>query len=297
MNYIKSGCANLRGSFLPYQQTSIMNNSFKLLLKISYSIQHICCIAGLIVISISTTGAFGQQIKPRVLEQGYIFETADFKACHASTLVDLGNGKLMAAWFGGDHEGSPDVCIWIAVKEDKGWTKPVKIADGILADGRQYACWNPVLFKAKKGKLYLHYKVGPSPREWWAMYKVSVNGGKTWSEAISLPAGFLGPIKDKPVQLNNRKILYPSSTESLDEKSWKIHIEISDNNLKNWKRIKLDCDTFGAIQPSVLTYPSHKLQLLARSKQNVIVQSWSADNGNTWTRVTQNQFTKSKFGH
>lgn len=274
-----------------------MNNSFKLLLKISYSIQHICCIAGLIVISISTTGAFGQQIKPRVLEQGYIFETADFKACHASTLVDLGNGKLMAAWFGGDHEGSPDVCIWIAVKEDKGWTKPVKIADGILADGRQYACWNPVLFKAKKGKLYLHYKVGPSPREWWAMYKVSVNGGKTWSEAISLPAGFLGPIKDKPVQLNNRKILYPSSTESLDEKSWKIHIEISDNNLKNWKRIKLDCDTFGAIQPSVLTYPSHKLQLLARSKQNVIVQSWSADNGNTWTRVTQNQFTKSKFGH
>ncbi|RYD69459.1 MAG: sialidase, partial [Sphingobacteriales bacterium] len=44
-------------------------------------------------------------------------------------------------------------------------------------------------------------------------------------------------------------------------------------------------DTFGVIQPSILTYPGGKLQLLCRSKQNVIVESWSVDNGETWTKL------------
>ena len=50
-----------------------------------------------------------------LIESGFIFDTAVFKSCHASTVVQLANDKLMAAWFGGDHEGSPDVCIWTAI--------------------------------------------------------------------------------------------------------------------------------------------------------------------------------------
>jgi len=226
-----------------------------------------------------------QNTEVRIITREKIFDQAPFEACHASTLCQLKDGKIMAAWFGGKHEGSNDVAIWIATKDGAQWSVPVEIATGTTNTNLPIACWNPVLFKAKNGTLFLHYKVGPNPREWWAEYKTSTNDGKTWSVAKKLPPGFLGPIKNKPIQLKNGTILYPSSTESLDEKTWKIHIEKSDGQAKNWKKIEINCDTFGVIQPSILTYPNGKLQLLCRSRQNVIVESWSGDNGETWSKL------------
>ena len=208
----------------------------------------------------------------------------------------MANGKLMAAWFGGTSEGSPDVSIWTSVRNNNGWTQPVKTADGVQQDGKQFACWNPVLFKAKDGTLYLHYKVGPNPREWWAMYKTSADDGNTWSAAEPLPEGFLGPIKNKPFQLADGNIQYPSSIESKDEQHWTIHMEQSDEMLTHWQKTNIDCDTFQAIQPTILSYPGHKLQLLARSKQNIIAQSWSYDNGHTWTRLSKTNLPNPNSG-
>jgi alpha-L-fucosidase len=202
----------------------------------------------------------------------------------------------MAAWFGGKYEGNKGVVIWSSIKTGTQWSHPVEIADGIINDTSRFACWNPVLFKTKNGTLFLHYKVGPNPRTWWAEYKTSVNNGKTWSKAQKLPKDFLGPIKNKPIQLPNGTILYPSSTESLDEKTWAIHIEKSDAECKNWKKININCDTFGVIQPSILTYPNGRLQLLCRSRQNVIVESWSENNGETWSKLKATQLPNPNSG-
>lgn len=221
----------------------------------------------------------------KVLQSGFIFDEAPFKACHASTLVELSNHQLMSAWFAGSNEGNKDVCIWIATKQGKKWSKPRMVADGVQNDTLRYPCWNPVLFKAKNGLLFLHYKVGPNPRTWWAEVKTSKDNGQTWSKAKKLPEGFLGPIKNKPIQLKNGAILYPSSTESLDEKTWHIHLEKSDQNGGNLKKIAIDCGNFGVIQPSILQYPDGRLQLLCRSRQNVIVSSWSTDQGQTWSKL------------
>lgn len=239
----------------------------------------------IILFSLLLLTLFCHAQKVLIIDSASIFNNPPFAACHASTLVDIGDKKVMSAWFGGKYEGSKDVVIWSAVKLGKHWSKPIPIADGIVNDTTRFACWNPVLFKAADGTLYLHYKIGPNPREWWAAYKTSSNNGKTWSEAINLPKGFLGPIKNKPIQLKKGDILYPSSTESLDEKTWTIHLEKSDSKGKNWNKIRIDCDTFGVIQPSILTYPNGKLQLLCRSRQNVIAESWSIDNGENWSKI------------
>lgn len=223
--------------------------------------------------------------KVKIIQSEFIFEHAPFKACHASTLVQINNHEIMASWFGGSNEGNRDVCIWSAVKDGKTWSKPLKIADGVAEDGTQFPCWNPVLFKTKAGLLMLHYKVGPNPRAWWAMMKTSKDNGKTWSKAEKLPSGFLGPIKNKPIQLANGDILYPSSTESLDEKVWQIHLEKSNGEGKNFKKINIDRGDFGVIQPSILQHKDGRLQLLCRSRQNVIVSSWSSDGGNTWSKL------------
>ncbi len=98
--------------------------------------------------------------KAEPLKSEFIFHNPPFKSCHASTIVELDNNKLMAAWFGGSHEGANDVCIWTSICNDEVWGKPIKAANGIIDSVVQYPCWNPVLFKTKSGKLFLFYKVG-----------------------------------------------------------------------------------------------------------------------------------------
>jgi predicted neuraminidase len=225
--------------------------------------------------------------EPQIIQSNFIFDDAPFKSCHASTLVELADRKILAAWFGGTHEGNKDVAIWTSVRnKDNTWSKPIAIADGKQPDSLQYPCWNPVLFKTKENLLILHYKVGPNPRAWWGMMKTSKDNGQSWSAAIRLPDGFLGPIKNKPFQLTNGEILYPSSTESMDEKTWNIHLEKGSADGKIFKKINIDCGEFGVIQPSILQYKNGSLQLLCRSRQNVIVSSWSNDQGNTWSKLS-----------
>ena len=55
----------------------------------------------------------------------------------------------------------------------------------------------------KNGPLMLFYKVGPSPSTWWGLLRTSDDDGQSWSEARRLPDGFLGPVKNKPVELAN----------------------------------------------------------------------------------------------
>src|SRR4030095_12022033 len=120
--------------------------------------------------------------------------------------------------------------------------------------------------------------------EWWAEQKISKDDGKTWSSPKKLPARFLGPIKNKPLQLSSGDILYPSSLETPDGK-WTIHLEKSDSVGNNWKMITVDCGSYHIIQPTVLVRGSDKLQLLCRSREGVIVESWSANNGDSWEKV------------
>jgi alpha-L-fucosidase len=242
-------------------------------------------------LSIST---IGQQMKQVSAE--FITDDPPFASCHASTIIDMPGNRLLAAWFAGQYESHNRVAIWLSVKEGGKWQDPFKIADGVVNDTLSYACWNPVLFRTKEGKVLLFYKVGPSPREWWGVLKTSSDNGKTWSAGEKLPSGMLGPIKNKPVQLRDGSILYPTSSESVVGDIWHIHMEKSDKDGKNWKKISIDNDTFGAIQPSVLIHPGGRLQLLCRSRQGYVVQSWSTDNGESWSKITKTNLPNPNSG-
>ncbi len=224
--------------------------------------------------------------KATLIKSENIMPSPPFKECHASTIVELSKGRMMAAWFGGTRESNPDVTIWVATFENGKWSAPLSIADGIINDTLRYPCWNPVLFKTKEGKLFLFYKIGKNPRTWWGMNIHSEDDGKTWSKPEKLPEGFLGAIKNKPIQLQNGDLLHPSSTESVGENTWHIHLEKCDKNGQNWVKIPIENDTFGVIQPTILRYSKNKLQLLNRSRHNKVVQTWSSDNGKTWSPLS-----------
>ena len=222
-----------------------------------------------------------------VMLSEFIYESAPYPQCHASTIVETAPAQIVAAWFGGTHERNPDVGIWVSRHENGKWTEGVEVANGVQQDGSpRLPTWNPVLFQPPGQPLHLFYKVGPSPSTWWGMVKTSPDGGKTWSEARRLPEGVLGPIKNKPVVLSDGAWLSPSSTEGKD--GWQVQMEVSRDSGKTWEIVGPVAKGIGfeAIQPSVLFHKDGQLQALCRSKQGVVAQTWSKDNGKTWSPLT-----------
>ena len=220
-----------------------------------------------------------------IVKSEFIFETAPFPSCHASTIAETKSG-LIAAWFGGTAERNPDVCIYVSRNENGKWTPPVAVADGVGFSTNRLPTWNPVLFQPKSGPLMLFYKVGPSPATWWGMMMASPDDGKTWSPPTRLPDGILGPIKNKPVQLANGDILSPTSVEG--DGGWRVHFERSSDLGKTWSATPPvnDGKTIGAIQPSILFHQNEKLQSIGRTKNDKLFEIWSDDHGATWSKMS-----------
>lgn len=213
--------------------------------------------------------------------------------CHASTIVDTADG-LVAAWFGGLHENHPGVGIWVSRHDGAKWSEAVEVVDGSEGEDQEYACWNPVLFQPRGGPLWLFYKVGVSPSKWWGVAITSEDNGRTWSKPWRLGTSprlfsenrnLLGPVKNKPLQLPDGRVICPSSTEN---QGWRVHFEntkdISRGPKATWTVVgplqvgeKLD-----AIQPSVLVHADGRLQIVCRTRQGVVGTSWSSDSGESW---------------
>jgi predicted neuraminidase len=223
--------------------------------------------------------------QPGMVAQEFIFDSAPFASCHASTIAETKDG-LVAAWFGGTREGHPDVGIWLSRRGNGRWTAPVEAVNGVQAATNRLPCWNPVLFQPREGPLLLFYKVGPSPSTWWGMLTTSPDGGRTWSAPQRLPEGVLGPIKNKPVQLVEGSLLCPSSTEGAG--GWRVHFELTPDLGRTWGAFNPvnDGTTIGAIQPSILIHPGGELQALGRTQQGRIFETRSKDAGKTWSAMT-----------
>jgi predicted neuraminidase len=204
--------------------------------------------------------------------------------CHASTIEYTSHG-MVAAWFGGTEERNPDVGIWIALNHGGGWSRPVEVVNGIVNDTLRYPLWNPVLWSFNDEKLFLFYKMGPSPDSWWGMYMVSIDQGHTWSEPVRIPDPFLGPIKNKPILLSSGKLLCPSSTE---HDGWKTHFEIFDPLTESWELFTEPSGQaeFTSIQPTVFHLKNDSLLALMRTKEGVMSQTTSDKTGENWTPVT-----------
>jgi alpha-L-rhamnosidase len=163
-----------------------------------------------------------------------------------------------------------------------------------MNDSTRYACYNPVLYYASNGELLLFYKIGPNVAGWTGWMMRTKDNGKTWSVREALPEGFLGPIKNKP-ELINGVLLCPSSTE---KNGWKAHIEFTTDYGKTWTKSEAinDGTIMQAIQPSILKYKNGDLQILCRSRNTTINESWSNDAGKTWSAMKASALPNNNSG-
>ncbi len=255
-----------------------------------------------------------------MLHVGPIFGFAPpYLSCHAATIVETVPGHLLAAWFAGTHEGHPDVAIWAAQYDGSRWTAPHQVADepGV-------PLWNPVLFRDAVGVIWLFYKVGPTVPAWSGVYLRSFDGGVSWSAPTLLPAGLLGPAKNKPITLSKGAILCGTSAETW--RNWTAWVEISADRGTTWRkhgpltapgsglggaddlvsatwdadahRLRLPQAHCGVIQPALWEHaPGHVRMLLRATAQvGAVCVADSADGGRTWSAVRATAIPHSNSG-
>ncbi len=225
-----------------------------------------------------------------VVSREFIYVTAPYPECHASTIEETPSG-LIAAWFGGTEEKHPDVGIWVARQVDGHWIESVEVANGVqysLPDGTVYRhpTWNPVLFQYPNGPLLLFWKCGPTPDTWWGMMAQSDDHGKTWTNERRLPEHIDGPVRNKPVLLADGALLCGSSTEF---DGWRVHFERTYDFGHTWQRTPAihDGKSVGAIQPTLLRHQDGSIQALCRNKdgEGRILSTTSKDGGLTWSEL------------
>lgn len=225
-------------------------------------------------------------------------EDKAFDSGHASTLVQLGDGNILAAWFGGSWEKGSDVAIWAARRITGVWEAPRK-----LADVRGVAMWNPVLFQKEDGGVILFYKVGATIPVWKTWFMESYDNGKTFSEPKELvegdESGGRGPVKNKPIRLKDGTVLAPASLEG---ETWDAFVDISKDDCKTWERSAFVPLRRASVNPQMLHRPYDKhyiygkgviqptlwqdeagdVHMLLRSTSARIFRSDSTDGGQTW---------------
>ena len=208
----------------------------------------------------------------------FIFEKAPFPSCHASTLVEAGDGTLIAAWFGGKAEKAKDVQIWLSRFDGNTWTAPE-----VVGTEPGFPTWNPVLFRTPAGKLKLWYKAGPDPMTWSGLVRESTDDGKTWSKPEWLPAGFFGPVRAKPIALKDGTILAPTSVES--HRTWTPFVDRSTDDGKTWTRSNAFAGTTGPhqIQPTLAEVGKNIVALMRSRNPLAVMRSVSIDGGKSFT--------------
>lgn len=233
-----------------------------------------------------------------------------FKETHASTLIRLKDGSFLIAAFAGTKEGNDDVGIWMVKGRPENWSQPVEVSKI-----KHEPHWNPVLFQADGGKIFLFFKVGKKIATWRTYVITSNDEGTTWSDAYELVAGDeggRGPVRNKPIVLSNGSWVAGASNEN---GPWNAFFDISEDEGKSWTatsyvtidRLKLGMgdklpdtskiiseglrDTIaqyrngGVIQPTLWESKPGHVHALLRSTYGMICRTDSKDYGKSWSPV------------
>lgn len=234
------------------------------------------------------------------INKAFVYEKIEnVPSCHASTVLPLDDGRVMVAWFAGEHESNDNVRIWFSVKENGVWSTPVQI----FSD-ENIPHWNPVLDLKNNGTIRLYYKKGKKIPFWKTWFVDSSDSGKTWTMPQILvendESGGRGPVKNKCLRTSSGVLLAPASSEQ--KKQWRCFIDVSEDDGDTWNksnyivRPRKDFGLVKMIQPTLWEDNNGVIHALMRSDKGRIYKSCSTDSGYTWSKAERTDIPNNNSG-
>lgn len=224
-------------------------------------------------------------------KEGFVVFPGTFVQNHGSSLAELDDGSVLITWFAGLKEAGPDIQIFsVRYFPDGHYSQPSVVVKrherpkySLLRDK---SVGNTALFLDSEKKLWLFYNAIPFGGWSLAMvnYKVSRDGGKTWSNAERFISGFGNLVRNKPVSIDDNSFILPIYTELFTHKGYACLVRYRDAKIVS-KECGSAAEREGAIQPAVVRMRDGRLIAFFRDKKRKnVYRSESSDGGITWEK-------------
>jgi len=227
-------------------------------------------------------------------EQQFLESNSAAPSVHASTITQLSDGRMMAAWFGGTREGAKDVSIYGAHwnNQTRSWDTPSVIVDagGASRELGRYIkkVGNPVLHCDQSGRVWLYY-VTVSLGGWSGSFitlKYSDDGGESWSDSkrlISSPfLNISNLVRSIPLEMTDGTVLLPVYHEFLAKYGEILHLSPDGDLIAKYRM----GNSVGALQPSLASFDEKTIWAFHRrigDSYPRVLANRSTDGGRTWT--------------
>ena len=220
-----------------------------------------------------------------------LLPTGGYPTAHAPALLELPNGDMLCAWFGGTYEGSADIRIICArlEKESDKWVGPVDIS-GDPERSEQ----NPSLFYGPDNAVWAMYtaqldrQAGKDNMQFTSQIRCqkSTDGGLTWSEYETVFARE-GSFCRQPIQvLSNGRWIFSNwlCSDSADGLTGDpTAFQISEDQGKTWRQVDMPKSN-GRVHANVVELENGHLVAFMRSRAaDNVYRSESFDWGDTWS--------------
>ncbi|MBZ5588238.1 MAG: exo-alpha-sialidase [Acidobacteriia bacterium] len=216
---------------------------------------------------------------------------------HVASLSELSDGRLVAVWYSGSHEGSGDVALYLATRgREKGaaWSQPHEVASPASVARELHRpvgkVGNAVVFIDGEGRLAMVFVTMPFGG--WALsslnVKLSADGGTSWLPAqrlTSSPLFNLGTlVKNKPLRLADGSLLLPISHEFLGRFPGFLQLSSRDQTMEVVAMRRL-CGGRRFLQPAAVALDAQTALALLRSARagETIGVARSTDGGASWS--------------
>ncbi|MEW6067952.1 MAG: sialidase family protein [Nitrospirota bacterium] len=242
--------------------------------------------------------------------EGFVNMERPDNICHVSSITPLDENRMVCVWYSGSKEGAKDVAIYSSIfdEEKRLWTNPV-----VLIDRKQSSkelnryikkIGNPLLFRDKKGRLWLFY-ASVTFGGWSGTslnYKVSLNGGVTWSKSRKMTLSpffnLANNVKNKGINFEDGSFVIPVYHEFIKNFSQLVHVIPADSSVR-WEIRKMTHQR-NAIQPCLLhnqgKYLTAFFRNMEKDKERHILTANSNDMGQSWSELSDTSLPNPNSG-